>query len=198
MFSVSLDEAMAFRLNGRGDKACQVLTIVPALCDKFTTSLQSLLRAMSVHARHFGTAPSMAALNPENFQNSKCQRSARFHSLLSRVLLSKRSQFIQKLSVLGELVEDLREDFSESAESLGRDEWPSSDECWIALDTSQYDLNTCLRETAVLLKCFLVALPDHQLADFESCLVEQPLPCDVRVPSPRHLAHRRLAALKGQ
>jgi hypothetical protein len=67
------------------------------------------------------------------------------------------------------------------------------------LDAVHYDLNTCLRETAVLYKSFLHALPEPQLASFEATLKGN---CDAASESAtaraHHLAHRRMAFLKGQ
>lgn len=199
MFSVNLDEAIGMRRHGREDKACQVLSLAPALCNKFTSALHSHLRAMSLHARHFGTAPNMAALDPENFQDPRCQRVARFNGILSRVLLTRRLQFLQKLATLGELVEDLGSSYDLNAHELGEgsslDTWKS----WEDLDASHYDLNTCLRETMVLSKCFLLALPEAQLPEFHASLERESLPSKVQAYfSPRNLAHRRLTTIKGQ
>jgi len=38
---------------------------------------------------------------------------------------------------------------------------------WLALDACHFDLNTCLRETLVLVKSFLVVLPEEQLDIFD-------------------------------
>ncbi len=201
MFSVNLDEAIGMRRGGRMNKAYQVLTVAPALCEKLTSPLLALLRAMTLHSRHFGTAPNLAALDPGNFQNSKCQRIARLNSVFSRVLLTRRSQFLHKISALAELVEDLGASFYESAEELGEGSIHTPDRCWELLDATHYDLNTCLREAVVLLKCFLLALPEKQLAEFQAKLRHetQPVRTSPRMPSfVRNLAHRRLAPLKGQ
>ena len=199
MLSVNLNEALGVRRIGRHDIACQVLTLAPALCDKLTASLRSLIRAMFLHARHFGTAPNIAALDPENFQNSRSQKVARFNGILSRVILTRRSQFLQKLSALVELVEDLGRNYDQSAEELAEGLSLDEDRCWTILDTSHHDLNTCLRETDVLLKSFLLALPEKQLAEFQAAVRDQDRTAKVGVPFlTRNLAHRRLTSIKGQ
>jgi hypothetical protein len=38
---------------------------------------------------------------------------------------------------------------------------------WAALDTGHFDLNSCLRESMILLKCFLRAMPNQQLYLFQ-------------------------------
>ena len=135
MFSVTLDEAIGMRRAGRLHMAYQLLAVTPALCSTLTCPLMSLLRAMTLHARHFGTTPSLASLDPHNFQRSKSQR-------VARSLLTRRSQFLHKISTQLELTEELGESFLTSVKEL---------------DASHYDRNTCLRESVVLRKCFLLA-----------------------------------------
>src|SRR5208283_119698 len=113
----------------------------------------------------------------------------------------RRSQFLHKTSALSELVEDLGISFLTAAEELEEGSIHSSDRYWVLLDVSHYDLNTCLREAVVLLKSFLLALPEKQLADFQATYQHEaePVPASSRVLAfGRNLAHRRLAPLKGQ
>lgn len=197
MFSVSLDEALGYRRSGKLQKAYQALGVAPALCLRFTTPLLHLLLSMTQHARHFGTTPTLAPLNPRNFQNARSQRVARMNGLFGRVLLSQRAQFNHKLVALAELVEDLGKSFCELVGDLGEEDCLDPDQHWEALDANHYDLNTCLREAVVLLKCFLHAIPEAQLEEFTISLQEKP----EKVRQPRalpHLAHRRLTPLKGQ
>jgi len=199
MFSVNLDEAIGLRRNGRMIKAHQALSVTPALCKRLADLLESLLRAMLAHAKHFRTTPNLSPLDPENFQQAKSRRAASFNGICSRIFLSQRSQFLHKISTLLELVENLNESFSGAAEELGD---PSSVEPeleWELLDASHYDLNTCLRESIVLLKCFLLALPDEQLLEFNAALHGAAIPSSSPLLAPkRHLAHRRMTLLKGQ
>jgi hypothetical protein len=199
MFSVNLDEAIGLRRNGRMIKAHQALSVTPALCKRLADSLESLLRAMLAHAKHFRTTPNLSPLDPENFQQAKSRRAASFNGICSRIFLSQRSQFLHKISTLLELVENLNESFSGAAEELSD---PSSVEPeleWELLDASHYDLNTCLRESIVLLKCFLLALPEEQLLEFNAALRGAAIPSSSPLLAPkRHLAHRRMTLLKGQ
>jgi hypothetical protein len=154
---------------------------------------------MLAHARHFGIIPNLAPLNPENFQSPRSLRLARFNELFSKVLLTKKSQFVNKMSTLEDLVEDLEEGFAARATELLEEESLEPERDWELLDAAHYDLNTCLRETAVLYKSFLHALPNEQLAEFQTTLESR---CDaIREPAgarARNLAHRRMAFLKGQ
>jgi hypothetical protein len=38
---------------------------------------------------------------------------------------------------------------------------------WAAMDAGHFDLNSCLRESMILLKCFLRVMPDQQLHAFQ-------------------------------
>jgi hypothetical protein len=199
MFSVNLDEALGMRRSGRLSMAHQLLVVAPALCQNLVAPLLVLIRAMQVHARHFGTIPNLAPLNPEHFQNSRNQRLARFNALFGRILLTNRLQFLYKLSALAEMSAVLAQGYGSAVQTLEEGLTARPDRYWDIMDSSHYDLNTCLRESVVILKCFLHALPDDQLADFRVCLnahvVASPNRLAVRV---RHLAHRRLTPIKGQ
>lgn len=199
MFSVNLDEALGMRRTGRLQKSSQVLAVAPALCERLSRPLLASLRAMLRHARHFGVTPNLAPLDPQNFQSAKSQRVARYNSLFGRVLLTRRSQFVAKIEALADLTDELSTGFQTAAESLTADDSVHPDRDWEFLDAAHYDLNTCLRETVVILKCFFHALPDRQLSQFQDFFREQlasssPL-VSVRDPS---LAHRRMAFIKGQ
>lgn len=199
MFSVSLDESIGLRRNGRTAKAYQSLSVCPALCQRLARPLCSLLRAMLEHAKHFGTTPNLAPLDPGNFQNSRSQRMARFNDLFSRVLLTRKSQFLHKINALAELVEELDCSFQSTVEELAYGESSHPERDWDLLDAVHYDLNTCLREAAVVLKSFLHALPDTQLSAFQATLETQSGAVTSLVSSrTRHLTHRRMAFLKGQ
>src|SRR2546427_8822588 len=67
--------------------------------------------ARARHARHYGTVPNSAPLNPANFRGARRRRAARMSSLLSHVLLSQQSQFLHKVDELEGMVEDLAKEF---------------------------------------------------------------------------------------
>jgi len=199
MFSVNLDEALGLRRCGRIAKAQQVLSVSSALCQRLSTPLVSLLRAMLLHARHASTAPNLAPLDPQNFQNTRSQRVARLNGVFSKVLLTRRSQFLHKISTVSELVEELTSRFLASSEEILEGDLMHPDAEWEVLDASHYDLNTCLRESVVLFKSFLHALPENQLQEFLSTVQEQTACTEGYIPAKaRYLVHRRMAAIKGQ
>lgn len=176
MFSVLLNEAMELRQSGSVAKSCEVVNRTRDFCARLAEPLMSLLRALGDHAKHYGTVPNAVPLDPANFEGAKGQRSARMNGLLSRVLLSQRAQFLHKLGTLEEIVEDLAKHYRETADELAGGMSTDPGTLWETVDADHYDLNTCLRETIVLLKCFLLALPENQLAGFEKAASEQMRP----------------------
>jgi len=67
-------------------------------------------------------------------------------------------------------VNDLNGEFSKAADDLTSGEYLENEGFWDALDKGHFDLNTCLRESIVLLKSFLVVLPDEQVTAFEAAV----------------------------
>jgi hypothetical protein len=200
MLSISLDEALELRQCGRLGKASLAVYVAPDLCMRFATPLVALLWALSEHAKHYGTIPNAAPLDAANFQGSRCQRSARLNSLLCRIILSERMQFLYKISTLGEMVEELNDDFCSAAIEIASAVSVVPDSTWQAADAAHYDLNTCLREAIVLLKSFLRALPDDELDVFQNTVCRQMGAASPRKLSlsQRNLRHRRVAQIAGQ
>jgi len=199
MLSVSLNEALELRGEGRLAKSCQAVHVTTELCSRLTRPLAALIRILGEHARHYGTVPNTAPLDAANFQSPKGQRSARLSGLLSRVLLSQRIQFLYKLGNLQEMVEDLGKDFCASAQELGEGLTTDPAISWKIVDAAHYDLNTCLRETVVLLKSFLLVLPDDQLGTFQKAVRAQMRTTDSSLAHSEPLVRtRRMASVGGQ
>jgi len=173
MFSVSLNEALELKLAGFRAKAVCAINMTSQLCERLSRPLAGTLRALHDHAKHYGTVPNAAPLDPENYQGLRRQRSARMSGLLDRVLFSHRLQFLHKVSTIQEMVEDLDRDFRNAAEDLAGGVCTDSESGWHEMGWAHYDLNTCLRETIVLLKSFLVVIPAAQLGDFERSVYVQ-------------------------
>ncbi len=184
MLSVSLDEAIELEQMGRPDKSQLAVGITSGLCKLLTEALGGLLRALSEHAKHYGTIPNAVPLDPANFQGQRGQRLARMSSLLNHVLLSQRLQFLHKLSTLEEMVEDLGKDFRHAANDLAEGTSSNLPKMWAEVDADHYDLNTCLREAIVVFKSFLIALPENQLGAFQNTVREQSLLHEADVPLP--------------
>jgi hypothetical protein len=175
MFSVSLNEALELRRIGKSGQSCQAIFVIPDLCGRLARPVEALLRTIGEHAKHFGVVPNTVPLDATNFRGFREQRTARMNDLLSHVLLTQRSQFLHKIDTLEEMVLSINNDFCEIASDLGSgaSAEPSSD--WRTLDDAHFDLNTCLREAIVLLKSFIVALPDSQLPAFQKSVDAQML-----------------------
>ncbi len=199
MLSVSLDEAIELRQMGHPGKSLQAVGVTSGLCKLLTQTLAALLRALSEHAKHYGIIPNAAPLDPANFQGQKGQRSARMSSLLNRVLLSHRLQFLYKVSTLEEMVEDLGQDFRHAADDLAEGTSLNPKKMWAEVDADHYDLNTCLREAIVVFKSFLIALPESQLGAFQNTVRQQSQPQEAGVLSrQRVIRHRRMTAIAGE
>ena len=195
MLSVSLNEALELRQHGSLVNSYEAARTARGVCLRFTHALELVLKGLHRHAKHFGVVPNAAPLNPENFRGSRGQRTARITGFLNRVLLSQRSQFIHKAATLQEMVSELKSDFCGSVDNLLNGSPLRMGTHWEALDQGHFDLNTCLRETMVLLKSFLVVLPEDQLALFES---------ELKLPSARTATRgfafrdRRFATVPGK
>lgn len=196
MFSIALNEAIEIRQCGCLAKALMALGITADLCKLLTNPLAGILRALHEHAKHYGIVPNAAPLDAANYRGQRGQRSARMSGLLSHVLFSQRVQFLQKVSTLQEMVEDLDKDFRSVAVDLADGVSTDPRNAWKELDDGHFDLNTCLRETLVLFKSFLVVLPASQLQGFQRTVREQWEAPGTTVSVPERATHpRRMAAL---
>lgn len=194
MFSVSLNEALELRRIGKLAHSYRAISVIPALCARVARPVEGLLHTLGEHAKHFGIIPNTAPLNSSTFRGTREQRTARMNDLLSYVLLTQRSQFLHKIDTLEEMVISIRKDFCEVAFDLGSgaSAEPSAD--WRALDNAHFDLNTCLREAIVLLKSFIVVLPDDQVSAFQKSINAQILTPHDAEPTRR----RRMVLIEGE
>ncbi len=199
MFSVALNEALELRGAKLLTKSYRAASMTPALCCRLSENLAAILRALGEHAKHYGTIPNTAPLDAANFHGPKEQRTARMSDLLSRVLLTQRSQFLHKIHTLGEMAGDIGKDFQLAVDNLASGTLPDSAVDWQVMDNSHYDINTCLRETTVLLKSFLLVLPDDQLGAFQRTVRSQMRVADPALsPSDPLIRARRMASVGGQ
>lgn len=199
IFSIALNEALDYRRQGLSSKACQVVGVASELCSLFALRVSSVLHSMRQRARHFGVVPNLAPLEPANFVTSRGQHGARFSSLLSRVLLSERAQFLHKVLTLEQIVDDACDSFIASAKELAEGDTGYCGTLWQTLDLCHFDLNTCLRETNVLFKSFLVVLPEEHLSglDFTIRGLARARPSS-RYPVASFLSARRIGAVAGK
>jgi hypothetical protein len=173
MFSVSLNEALELRRTGKSGHSCRAIFVIPGLCARLAVPLERVLHTLGEHAKHFGIVPNIAPLDASNFRGAREQHTARMSDLLSHVLLTQRSQFLHKIGTLEEMVLSIREEFYEVASDLGSGASQAPSEDWRTVDDAHFDLNTCLREAIVVLKSFLVVLPNDQLSVFQKSITAQ-------------------------
>jgi hypothetical protein len=197
MLSVTLDEAFGLRESGSLRKSFQIVDVTPALCSRLTDRLLGLLASLDEHAKHYGIIPSIAPLDAANFRSARGQRTARMSSILSRVLLSQRAQFLSKVTCLRDMVSDFGTDFCDAAKDLASGATPDCAPLWLALDQNHYDLNTCFRETMILLKCFLRVLPDDQLPSFQKT-VDTRMIARLLKPQRKLIRRRRVPQFAGE
>jgi hypothetical protein len=199
MFSVALDEALEHRQQGHLSKSYLAVCVTPDLATRLAGNLCAVLRALAGHAKHYGTIPVILPLDAENFLGAKEQRVARMSDLLSKVLLTQRSQFLHKINALEEMVSDLGRDFRIAVENLtiGGSARPGAE--WEIIDAAHYDLNTCLRETIVLLKSFFVILENDQVVAFQRSVRTQIQAFEPpRSFGDRFMRARRMASVGGE
>jgi len=189
--SVSLDEAISLRDQGLLDKSRLAAAITAEVSRLLIEPLLALLRALGSHSRNYGTAPNSSPLDPANYRGTRCLRAARLNTLLSRVLLTQRSQFLYKIHTLLEMVEDIQKDLGASLADVVDGTSVCPKELWHELDALHFDLNTCLRETVVLLKSFLHALPNEEIPDFEREARRMPSREPDHALRPGDVPHRR-------
>lgn len=181
MQSVTLNEAFGSRAAGRFITARISASLVAELADCLAESLQGVLCAMEEHGRHYGTLPNVEPLDAENFRGANPQRIARTDHLLSTVLFQGRSRFFHKLHALTEALDGIQKQSRVAARALADDGEASIGRHYQALEVLDYDLNTCLRETVIVLKSFFCVLPSEEVGPFREKLL-------FRMPSLKTLA----------
>jgi hypothetical protein len=171
IFSVSLDEAISLHASGSVTESFDLAVLMSSLCQRFINLVDGTLRLLGEHSKHHGTTPSVAPLNPADFSSPRGQRAALASSLWHRALFSQHAQFLSKIRTLAALVASLGADIRVTAEELAsHGAAVDSASLWSAVSTEYCDLNTCLRETLIMLKCFLRVLPDEQLLQFDKTM----------------------------
>jgi len=199
MFSVALNEALEHRRQGHLSKSYLAVCVTPDLATRLAGNLCAVLRALAGHAKHYGTVPVTLPLDAENFLGAREQRTARMSDLLSKVLLTQRSQFLHKINALDEMVSNLGRDFRIAVENLtmGGSAKPGAE--WQIIDAAHYDLNTCLRETIVVLKSFFVVLENDQVTPFQRAVRTQIQASEPPRPfGDRFMRARRMASVGGE
>ena len=176
MMSVALDEAISMRIRGELVCAGQQVSISAVLLNRLSASLVPFCEFLASRGRYIGQIPNVEPLNAEFFRGSTAQTAATWNGILHFVIFGDRSRFVYKVKILSSTLEQLNGEFNNTAKVITESD--QSGACWSILDRLHYDYNTCLRETEIVLKSFLRALPVDQLAAFAG---------EVESPSPKHV-----------
>jgi hypothetical protein len=170
VFSVPLDDAMALRAEGQLRHARQLVEIAAAVVTDLTAPLAASCHALEKWGRQLVVPPAVASLNPSFFRSEAARQNAQWNQLMHRILFGSRSRFLHKLRALEMNVSALGDEFHRQAEELSAGVHIRPDATWPRLDELHYDVNTCLRETIVVLKSFILALPPKNLSLFHGDL----------------------------
>lgn len=181
IMSIALDDAFCLRTRGNLVNARMQVVVASDLLARLATSLISACEVVTDRARHFPSLPAVEPLKTEFFRGETAQSAASWNGLLHHVLFGDRSRFFQKLRILRDTVERLTEEFRQSSSDLLEGVSVDPGLLWDSLDSLHYDFNTCLRESEVVLKGFLHAIPDNQLAAFTDAINNPPPPKRLRV-----------------
>jgi hypothetical protein len=166
MMSVALDDALTFRARGELVCARQQVSVAADLLGRLSGALLGFYDAVSRRGRRITNVPAVEPMKTEFFRGDTAQSAASWNGILHHVVFGERWRFFQKLRILSETLEQLDREFGEAARDIAEGVAVEPGDCWKMLDCLHYDFNSCLRETEVVLKSFLRALPAEQLPAF--------------------------------
>lgn len=165
MMSVALDDALSLRSRGELVCARQQVAVAADLLESLSSSLISTCNALQNRGKSVAELPEVKPLNSGFFRGNTAQSAASWNGIVHHVMFRGRPRFFRKLRILGEILQELEHEFRESAGDVakGMDTQPITS--WLNLDNLHYDINTCLRETEVIFKSFLLAMPSDQVPE---------------------------------
>lgn len=163
MMSVALDDALSLRSRGELVCARQQVAVAADLMEKLAASLTAFCSTLQHRARSISDLPAVKPLNSTFFRGDTAQSAASWNEIIHHLLFRGRSRFFHKLRILSDMLKELEREFREAAGDIARGMDTQPIASWLQLDDLHYDFNTCLRETEVVLKSFLRALPTEQL-----------------------------------
>jgi hypothetical protein len=171
ILSIALDEALSLCEKRQFECARECSVVFADLFDRLAIQLCLVIHTIEEHGSHFGTLPNVTSLAASNFRGATAKRISTMSGLLARVVFSGRTRFFHKLSSLEEIIEELQKETRSIADDVGEASPAFLDRAWRALEVLDYDLNTCVGETTVVLKSFFCALPSEELETFRRKLV---------------------------
>lgn len=166
MMSIALDEAFCLRTRGNLVNALLQVSVSADLLNRLGCGLVGSCEVVSDRARFIPSMPAVEPLKTEFFRGETGQSAASWNGLLHHVLFADRSRFYHKLRILRDTIERLVDEFRQCSADLLEGAASDPSKLWDSLDSLHYDFNTCLRESEIVLKGFLHALPENQVAQF--------------------------------
>lgn len=165
MMSVALDDALSLRSRGELVCAQQQVAVAADLLQSLSTSLVSTCAALQLRGKSLPELPEVKPLNSGFFRGDTAQSAASWNRIVHRVIFAGRSRFFNKIRILSEMLLKLEREFREAAGDVARGMDTQPVASWLTLDDLHYDFNTCLRETEVILKSFLLMLPPDRVPE---------------------------------
>ena len=166
ILSVTLNDAFNLCRQGKLAPAREQARMFAELFDRLGGRLRAILRSLYEHSREFDTFPNTAPLRPGFFRSERGQQVARANNLMAVIRFRARTRFFRKLGALEEIVAGLQREARETARDISDGVSVSWRKQWTRLEVLDYDLNTSLRETTIVLKSFLCVLPSEELPAF--------------------------------
>ena len=135
-------------------------------------SADRVMQILEERGRRVRELPAVEPLNAEFFRGSTGRTAASWSGILHFFVFCDRTRFFQKLRILSDTLERLDREFKEVCSGILNGPSGRSGARWETLECLHYDMTTCLRESEVLLKSFLRALPNDETmalaVEFES------------------------------
>ncbi len=170
MMSVALDEAMRLRANGKLVQAREQAGVCGDLGERLARKVGILILGMKQHGKKMSELPVVLPLTAANFRHSEARLAAGLQRLMHMFMPGVRLRFFHKLRALQLAVDGLARQFKSTSRDIAENQSVQPSASWQELDHLHYDLNTCLREAIVTLKCFLRGMAENQFAIFQQQL----------------------------
>jgi hypothetical protein len=159
MSGIALHDAIELRDKGRFDQARLHVEMASELVGRNAAQLSLAVNVIHNEARHLGDLPAVEPLDPANFCSEAAKRVAQWNTMFHWILFDARSQFFQKLRVLGSVIDDASSSFAATAQELTDSVLTDVEAPWGVLADLECDLNTSARELEIVLKALLRNLP---------------------------------------
>src|SRR5579862_170724 len=170
ILGVIVNDAYTLCRQGKLRAAREQAIVFGGLFERLSDRQRDVLRALEEHSRRFRTGANIAPLRPDFFRSDAAQRVARGHALMSLAIFRARTRFRHKIAAIAKVIAELRREALEIGEQIAQGNAVRLPRRWGQLEVLHYDLNTCLRETTIVMKSFFCVLPEEELAPFRKRL----------------------------